>query len=80
MLKIVMFSASVLLLKGSVVAIPLADFYQFGSEAGDILMNRSDDGFSPPVKLPPYIFLGETFNMICVSIQSCYIGKITRKH
>ena len=65
-----MFAAFVLLLRGGVVAIPLADFYQFCSEAGDMLMNRNDDGFSPPITLPPYILLEEEYNIICVSIAT----------
>ena len=46
-------SAAYLWLMTTVTAIPLEEFYPFGEENGDALLNRTVDG-SSPVILPPF--------------------------
>ena len=59
-----------LLLLGSqrATAIPLGDFYPFGSEAGDTSLPSNDDGSSPPITLElPFRFFDEDFSTFFVS-------------
>ena len=60
--------ASFFLLSRYASAVPLAEFYPFGSEAGDEALRRNDDGSSPAVTVPyPFIFFGYSFQSIFVS-------------
>ena len=57
-----------LLLTTDVTAVAIKDFYQFGLEAGDDLVNRTLDGSSPRITLPsPLNFFGEFYNETYVS-------------
>ena len=58
-----------LLLVAHVEAIPLEQFYPFGSGAGDILLNRTLDGSSPVHVLPsPFPYFGQNFTTVYVSV------------
>ena len=60
-----------LLLFRGVIAVPLADFYPFGLEAGDSLLPRGDDDSSPPILLSQgFTVFGEHFEVAYVS-SSC---------
>ena len=54
-------------LSGRIEAIPLNDFYQFGLAAGDVALDRSDDGSSPEITLPVFSFFGQSFESLFVS-------------
>ena len=41
----------VLVLCCKAIAVPLADFYQFGSDVGDMELPRDDDNSSSPIEL-----------------------------
>lgn len=64
-----LFAAGLLLeLTTPVTAIPLNQFYPYGVEAGDSLVERTLDSFSPPIILPlEFSFFGKSFNTIFVS-------------
>ena len=50
-----------------VAALPLGDFYSFGSEAGDAALSRNDDGSSPSIPLPNgFPFYGLMYNELFV--------------
>ena len=56
------------LLTTDVAAIPLRDFYPYGSEAGDTLLPRIDDVSSHPIAIPSgFTFFGKSFSTIYVS-------------
>ena len=56
------------LLTNNVTAIPLSDFYQFGSGAGDSLLHRNDDESSPAISVPSgFAYFGQFFGDIFVS-------------
>ena len=58
----------VLLLCCKAIAVPLADFYQFGSDVGDTELPRDDDNSSPSIELPhPLTVLGTSYNVTFVS-------------
>ena len=62
--------ASLFLLSKHTFAVPLAEFYPFGSEAGDEALLRNDDGSSPAITVPyPFIFFGYSFQNIFVSFS-----------
>ena len=57
-----------ILLTTDVTAIPVGDFYPFGSGAGDSLVDRTLDGSSPNITLPAtFFFFGQSFSNIYVS-------------
>ena len=58
---------SLLILSGSVGAVPLDRFYPFGLENNDRSLPRSDDGGSLLNLETGYIFFGEFYNTIYVS-------------
>ena len=63
--------ATYFLLTEGVNGIPLNEFYPFGVEAGDTLVNRTDDGSSPAIILPrPFYFFRQLNNAIYVSSYS----------
>ena len=54
----------------TVTAIPLEEFYPFGEENGDALLNRTLDGSSPVIPFPlPLNFFGQFYHDIFVSSQ-----------
>ena len=58
----------VLLLCCKARAVPLADFYQFGSDVGDTELPRDDDNSSPSIELPhPLTVFGTSYNVTFVS-------------
>ena len=58
----------VLLLSCKAIAIPLAEFYQFGSDVGDTELPRDDDNSSSPIELPhPLTVFGTSYNVTFVS-------------
>lgn len=52
--------------------IPLDDFYPFGEDAGDNVMQRTLDGSSPLIKLDSsiYPFYGQEYDQLYVRIYS----------
>ena len=57
-----------MVLTTGVNAIPLEDFYPFGSEVGDANYSNVDDEASPPISLPSQLnFFGQFYNNIYVS-------------
>ena len=61
-------TTSFLVLVNDVAAIPLEQFYPFGLDAGDNLLNRTLDGSSSKISLPrPLPFFGKSFDDIYVS-------------
>ena len=68
-LRIFVVATCVLLTPPVVSAIPLNDFYSFGTDAEDSLLGRNDDGSSPAITLTPaFKFFGTIFDTIFVSI------------
>ena len=54
----------------TVTAIPLEEFYPFGEENGDALLDRTLDGSSPVIPFPlPLNFFGQIYYNISVSSQ-----------
>lgn len=50
------------------IGIPLADFYPFGSEAGDSRLSSNDDGSSGSITLSfTFPFFGTDYRMVYVS-------------
>ena len=60
------------MLLSSISAIPLKDFYPYGSTYGDTAVNRTRDGSSGRVSLPTrFRFFGRYFMEIFVSLYGC---------
>ena len=58
----------VLVLCCKAIAVPLADFYQFGSDVGDMELPRDDDNSSSPIELlHPLTVFGTSYNVTFVS-------------
>ena len=58
----------VLLLCCKAIAVPLADFYQFGSDVGNTELPRDDDDDSSPIGLlHPLTVFGTSYNVTFVS-------------
>ena len=69
-----------MVLAADVVAIPLSQFYPFGEEAGDTLLNRTLDGSSPNITLPlQLLFFGQPFDTISVS-SKCMQIQVNNNH
>ena len=61
------------LLSNEVSTIPLDEFYLFGGNAGDSLLDRNDDDTSPEIVLNPgFNFFGRAFTSIFVSSACQY--------
>lgn len=66
-----------LMLATHVESIPLEQFYPFGSEAGDTVLERTLDGSSPVNLLPsPFPYFGENFTTLYVSFE-CFVQILT---
>ena len=60
--------ASFFLMSKYTSAVPLAEFYPYGSGAKDEVLPRMLDGSSSPLILPdPFIFFGRSYQTIFVS-------------
>ena len=68
--KLQQLSTACLWLITTVTAIPLEEFYPFGEENGDAVLNRTVDGSSPVIPFPfPLNFFGQFYDDIFVSSQ-----------
>ena len=56
----------------SVSALPLEDFYPFGSSSGDNTFGPALDESSPRISLSvPFLFFGTNFNILYVRTENC---------
>ena len=59
-------------LQPEVSCVPLSDFLAYGTSAGDLSFDRSDDGLSPPIILSrAFPFHGMSSDLLFVSLASC---------
>ena len=65
--NLLLLTTFVLLASCRVSAIPLENFYLFGSDVGDTLLHRNDDDSSNDITLRAFNFFGRMFSSIYVS-------------
>ena len=68
---LLLFCAAILLsFGGPGTALPLENFYPFGTASNDLFLSRNDDGFSEPIVLNlPFPFFGTRHSRVFVSLR-----------